>query len=432
MEESKENNIQKMTRRGSGSIFKPKYKTKNGTVRESRFFYVQFYRDGIRYVENTHTDKITPAKEFLKKRLGSENFIPPQVEKVRFEEIAADLITDYEKEEKRSIAKLRRSVRYLTKFFRGHRAAGINGAMISEYAVLRKRKPQEEDARDGLSTGASVASVNRELAALRRMFNIAKKNGKVRFIPSIELSRENNVRKGFLEHDQFRALQLALPDYARPVLVAMYYTGMRIGEVLAIQWEQVDLFEREIRLEPGTTKNDEARTLPIDGELFELIQAQQRLHHEKYPNCPWVFSHHGKPIRNLYRAWRASCVEVGLAKMLCVTCSTEIKGASYCVQCSNAAQRTPLKYVGLIPHDLRRTGVRNLVRAGVPRSVAMKISGHKTEAVFERYNITSQRDLREAARRLTTYLDEKNDKSTTKVNTLESLQETTKDVSLIN
>ena len=319
-----------------------------------------------------------------------------------------------------------------TKFFRGHRAAGINGAMISEYAVLRKRKPQEEDARDGLSTGASVASVNRELAALRRMFNIAKKNGKVRFIPSIELSRENNVRKGFLEHDQFRVLQSALPDYARTVLVAMYYTGMRIGEVLPIQWDEVDLFEKEIRLEPGTTKNDEARTLPIDGELFQLIQMQRQLHDDEYPNRHWVFTHQGKPIRNMYRAWRASCVKVGLGKMVCVTCSTETKDAAYCVLCSKPGGKAPLKYVGLIPHDLRRTGVRNLVRAGVPRSVAMKISGHKTEAVFERYNITSERDLREAARRLTTYLDEKNDKSTTKVNTLESLQDTCKDVSLIN
>jgi len=71
---------------------------------------------------------------------------------------------------------------------------------------------------------------------------------------------------------QYRELRGVPPEYARNAFVAMYFTGMRIGEVLAIQWSQVDIAEREIRLEPGTTKNDEARTLPLHGELLELIQ----------------------------------------------------------------------------------------------------------------------------------------------------------------
>ena len=271
-------------RRGNGHIFKPKYKTRSGEVCESKFFYIQFYRDGVRYVENTHTDKITPAKSLLRRRLGSEQFVPPKLEKLTFDELAAGVLTDYEKNERSSLSRVRQSIFHLTKFFRGQRAININGAMASEYAVLRRKRPGDEGARDGISTGAAIATINRELAALRRMFNLGKKDSKVRFVlPTISLTKENNVRKGFLDHNQYRELRAALPEYARSVLVAMYYTGMRIGEVLAIQWDQVEIAEREIRLEPGTTKNDEARTLPLHGELLEVIQIQREIHERKHP-----------------------------------------------------------------------------------------------------------------------------------------------------
>src|SRR6185437_7615782 len=139
---------QRANSRGNGYIFKPKYKTRSGEARESKFFYIQFYRNGVRYVENTHTDKITPAKSLLRRRLGSEEFVPPTLEKVTFDELAAGVITDYEKNERSSLPRVRRSISYLTKFFRGQRAININGAMASEYAVLRRKRPGDEGACD--------------------------------------------------------------------------------------------------------------------------------------------------------------------------------------------------------------------------------------------------------------------------------------------
>ena len=174
-------------------------------------------------------------------------------------------------------------------------------------------------------------------------------------------------------------MRAALPEYLRPVLTFAYYTGCRRGEILALQWSQVDLLERVVRLEPGTTKNDEARNLPLTSELFETLSMQKSIRDAKFPACPWVFFNEaGGRIGRFQRSWRTACTVAGLEPG------------------EGEADR--------LFHDLRRSGVRNLIRAGVPESVAMRISGHKTRSVFERYNIVSQRDLDEAARKLETYV----------------------------
>ena len=84
--------------------------------------------------------------------------------------------------------------------------------------------------------------------------------------------------------------------------------------------------------------------------------------------CPWVFHRDGKRIHDYRNAW-ASAV---------------------------AAAAIP----GRIPHDFRRTAVRNLVRAGVPENTAMMLTGHKTRSVFDRYDIVDEDDLRDAVQRL--------------------------------
>lgn len=230
---------------------------------------------------------------------------------------------------------------------------------------------------------AANGTINRELALLRRAFNLGKAATppRVASVPFIPMLEENNVRKGFFEHEPFLLVRRALPEEIRPVVTYAYYTGCRKGEILRLQWPQVDLSERVVRLEPGETKNNEARTIPLAPELYETLAIQKETRDRYWPESPWVFSRAGEPIRNFRKAWDSACMAAGLVD----------------------ANGDPAKLF----HDLRRTGVRNLVRAGVPERVAMMISGHKTRAVFDRYNIVSEADLKDAARKLGEYMAHK-------------------------
>jgi integrase len=167
----------------------------------------------------------------------------------------------------------------------------------------------------------------------------------------------------------------------RPVVTFAYYTGWRKREILSLKWNQVDLAAKAVRLDPGTTKNREGRTIALDGELLEVIQGQwERRKVAEIPGqsptllCPYVFHREGKPIRDFRGAWETACGEA--------------------------------KLTGRLFHDFRRTAVRNMVRAGVPERVAMMVSGHKTRSVFDRYNIVSEEDLKEAARKTWAHVQE--------------------------
>lgn len=285
-------------------------------------------------------------------------------EKLTISVLLDDLVADYRINGKR-VDWCELVVRtHLKPFFGNVLAARLTTDLARKYIGARQTK------------GIANATVNRELALLRRSLNLGRmstppKVSKVPFIPKLE---ENNVRKGFFEDAQYRALLRELPEELKPVLSFAYYTGCRRGEILNLQWSQVDLTHKIVRLEPGTTKNDEARIIPLVSDLLTALGEQKRARDAQHPNCDWVFSREGEQIRSFKAAWAAACVRAGLVD----------------------SDGEPTKLF----HDLRRTGVRNLVRAGVPEAVAMRISGHKTRAIFDRYNIVSETDLTDAAEKL--------------------------------
>jgi integrase len=221
--------------------------------------------------------------------------------------------------------------------------------------------------------GAKNATINRELSALHRAFTLGTRQTppKVTMMPHVPKLKENNARSGFFEYDEYVKLRNALPSYLRPLLIAAYYTGMRRGELLGLQWHQVDVWAHRIVLEQGTTKNGEGRVVYMFGELFDTILAQKKIRDARFPDCQSVFFNQqtGEPVGIEFRdTWNKALASV--------------------------------KLEGRLFHDLRRTAVRNMVRSGVSEVVAMRISGHKTRNVFDRYNITSEDDIRLACERL--------------------------------
>lgn len=162
----------------------------------------------------------------------------------------------------------------------GHtRAARLTTTVINRYRD------------DRLEAEAAPATINREMAMLKRALNLGRISTppKVLIVPHIPMFEEDNTRTGFYEHEEFTALRAAIEEALRPAVTFAYYTGCRRGEILSLQWPQVQLEQRTVILEPGTTKNKDGRILPLHGELYQVLVMQKVTRDQKCPDCPWVF-----------------------------------------------------------------------------------------------------------------------------------------------
>jgi integrase len=343
-------------------------------IREQSIWWIKYQVNGRPQCVSSGSARKEDAKQLLRERehvVDHGAAITARVHRITFDEAAADLLTDYTTNQRRSLRVLKlRLEKHLTPYFARRRLMTISPVDVRAFTATRQAE------------GASNASINRDLIVLKRMCRLAMQAGKLMVRPYIPLLQEANVRTGFFEREQFEQVQQQLPAHLRGIAAFAYVTGWRTpSEILPLEWRQVDLTAGEVRLEAGTTKNGEPRTFPLTRALRRVLDDQGTIAADlqargllaRYVFCYTIGAKAGHRITEsgFNKQWRTARVAAG--------CPSRI------------------------PHDFRRTAVRNLVRAGVPERVAMALTGHKTRAIFERYNITSPTDLHEAARRLDAY-----------------------------
>jgi integrase len=288
------------------------------------------------------------------------NFLGPRVEKITVDELYRDLEQDYRIKGQTVEWAERVWKLHLKNFFGGMKVSRVGTVQIGQYVEKRQRN------------GAAKSTINRELALLRRAFSLgfdAEPQKAIR-VPKFHrfiVSEKGNERRGFVEELEYRRLADAAAGqlWLRTLLALGYTYGFRKAELLEMRCQRVDLLNNSISLYSGETKNGEGRTVVLTEDCKRLVTELRR---GKQPGDYLFTRDGGEAVRDFRGAWKALVQAARLS--------------------------------GLLFHDLRRSAVRNMIRRGVPQKTARQISGHKTDSVFSRYNIVSEADIADAARKI--------------------------------
>ncbi|MBZ5598122.1 MAG: site-specific integrase [Acidobacteriia bacterium] len=332
--------------KGQGRVFK------RGNV-----LWISYYLRGTEHRESARTTDSKLAERFLRHRLkevgadaiGAKPFVTPQMQRATVGELLDALARDLGLRGKFN-AKVESLLKPLRAHFGEQRASQVTANQVAVYIEHL------------LAKGYTRASVNRRTQLLGQAYRLAIRQKRLTELPLIpHLSEAGNARQGFTQRQVLNRVLANLPGYLRDVVLFCFLSSWRRGEVLSLTWENVT--PDAIRLRAEHSKEREARSLALEGELLSVITRRQAV-----ANGPLVFHRDGKPIGEFRKSWSTACRLAGVP--------------------------------GLLVHDLRRSGVRDLIRAGVAPHVAMSISGHKTDSMLKRYAIISEADQREALQRV--------------------------------
>jgi integrase len=344
-------------------------------------WYIKYCSAGKVQIESSRTADYETAVRLLRTKVAAVDRGEPVTaanSRFTFEDAAKDLLNDYIVNNRRSRSMVERYIRkHLKPFFGGMRMTNITTSTINAYIAKRKadvivvKKAKGEN--EAITKLTSNSQINRELTTIKRMFSLAVQSVRMSHRPFIAMLAEAPARAGFLAADQFEDIRRRLSESVQGIAEFAFLTGWRVvSEVVPLRWSQVDFACGTVRLESGMGKTGKARTFPLTRALRQVLKTQRTSTDEAQRRLgklvPLVFHDEGRPIKRFDKTWKIAATAAG--------------------------------YPWTIPHDLRRCGVRNLVRAGVSEGVAMQMTGNKTRSVFERYNIVSEGDYRDAARRI--------------------------------
>jgi integrase len=237
-------------------------------------------------------------------------------------------------------------------------ANGVTTDMIDQYIVARQKQK------------ASAGTVNRETALLKRLLHLGMrtKPRKVSSVPYFPHLKEADPRQGFLTQAEYDILKEHAKQLWLRTLLAVWFTfGWRKTEVLRLRARQVDLTRGTISLPPSSTKEKFPRVVAMTGEIKALLaMLMEGKTGEDQVFCRDEGRYKGQPVRDIRNDWTAMFAAAGIEERMV--------------------------------HDMRRSAIMNGTERGVNPDTMMKISGHRTQSVFSRYNIQKLDRLRDAAR----------------------------------
>jgi integrase len=334
-----------MRPRGTGRVF-----------RRSEIFWIAYSRNGHEIRESAETTDERKAWKFLNSRVEEAKrpqFVGPAEKRLMLDDLEKKILADYERHGRRSADTVKHCLKAVKEHFEYDTLLQITPQRIEAYQTAR------------LEAGKARATVNREVRYLLHGYRLLFDAGEISYVPKVKLLEGENVREGFVGVADFTAALAEIKnDDTRDVVEFLYSCAWRTGEACKLEWSKVDTNDWVVRLPRKNSKNKKPRTLVLVGALKEIIM--RRLE-KRLLDCPFVFHRGGKPIKSFRRAFTTACDNAELE--------------------------------GIVPHDMRRSGVRNLRRAGNDEHDCMEISGHKTRAVFDRYDIIDEDDQRAALER---------------------------------
>jgi integrase len=371
--------------RGTGSIF---------LQPGSSIWWYQIWINGKRQRGSTGCRTKREADAFVRRKLAeySVGLSSPESQKVTVKELVEDLLLRNKNNGNKTVADDESRWKNHLKPFFGHlRATQVSSDLIDRY--VNKRKSDQTRSKTAPENG----TINRELALVKSAFNHGTEQTppKVRFVPHFNMLEENNVRRGFLQDEQYLRLsrECAVEGvWLAGIFETAFAYGWREDELLALRVGQLDLLGKIIDL--GETKNGDQRMIHMTEHVFQCLV---RCVAGKKPD-DFVFTRDdGSRVRDFRQAWWNACIRAGLGRFECRDCDSNVSEGRRCSTCQS---KKKAKYIGLKFHDLRRTGIRNMSRKGIPEKVGMLISGHRTDSVYRRYNIVDMEVLKTATAKI--------------------------------